>query len=281
MKTNDIAVRPLISLLAAEKMIWSFIYHSNHSRFNEMKGAPKGAIEKWFAENNKPLPRLFSHCRSFFTTSVPFVENFIGSTWTLVSDGEGNAKASITKGGKNEPEIEIEGPGTIGVGYESKFESACRARDEAIKCASTEELHTAIIKGISSIESYIAHRVDIWNRSLVAYTQLADNKGAKVSFEDKIKIWVPTMAGGEKLNLGGAMWADFLYLQAIRDNDAVHSKKFAQGTSFSDLAIALNKLTSGIADLLLQLHIIFDEPVPRVVIRAKFFPEVYVPKRTK
>lgn len=281
MKTNDLAVRPLISRLDAEKMIWTFIYHGNHSRHYEMKGAPKSAIEKWFADNNEPVPRLLSQCRSFFVASVPFVENFIGSTWTLISDGEGKAKASMTKGGKNEPEIEIEGSGTIGVDYESKFESACRARDKAIECASTEELHTAIIKGIASIESYIAHRVDVWNRSLAAHTQFTDIKGAKVSFEEKIKVWVPTMAGGIKLNLSGAMWADFLFLQAIRDNDAVHAKRFAQGVSFSDLASALNRLKSGIADLLLQLHVIFGEPVPRVLIRAKFFPEVYVPKETK
>lgn len=280
MKTNDLAVRPLISHREAEKMIWTFIYHGNHSRHYEMKGAPKSAIEKWFADNNEPVPRLLSHCRSF-VASVPFVENFIGSTCTLVLGGEGKAKALMTKGGKNESGIEIEGSGTIGVDYQSKFESACSARDRAIEGASTEELHTAIFKGIASIESYIAHRVDIWNRSLAAHTQLTDNKGAKVSFEVKIKVWIPTMASGAKLNLSGAMWADFLFLQAIRDNDAVHSKRFSQGVSFSDLASALNRLKTGIADLLLQLHVIFGEPVPRVVIRAKFFPDVYVPKKTK
>ena len=116
---------------------------------------------------------------------------------------------------------------------------------------------------------------------MAAHTQLIDNKGAKVSFEDKIKDWVPTMSGGVRLGLGGAMWTDFIFLQAIRDNDAVHTKRFAQGASFSDLASALNRFKTGIADFILQLHLIFGEPVPRVVIRARFFPEVYVPKKTK
>jgi hypothetical protein len=89
------------------------------------------------------------------------------------------------------------------------------------------------------------------------------------------------MTGGAKLDLGGQMWADFLFLQGIRDDDAVHAKKFAQGDSFSNLASALNKFKTGIADFLLQLHVLFDEPVPRVVIRARFFPEVYVPPKTK
>ena len=89
------------------------------------------------------------------------------------------------------------------------------------------------------------------------------------------------MSGGVRLGLGGAMWTDFIFLQAIRDNDAVHTKRFAQGASFSDLASALNRFKTGIADFILQLHLIFGEPVPRVVIRARFFPEVYVPKKTK
>lgn len=281
MKNGDLAVRPVISPKEAEKMVWAFIHHGNHSRYEQMKGHPKKTIEKWFAENGQPLPRVISKCRVFFTTAVPFVENFIGSTWTILADGQGNAKASITKGFRSEPEMEVDGPGTIGVDYASKFESACRARDKAIDGASLDELHTAIIKGVASIESYVAHRVDIWNHSLVVDVRLTDSKGAKVSFEEKIKNWIPIMTGGAKLDLGGAMWVDFMFLQSIRDNDAIHAKKFAHGASFADLASALNKFKTGIADFLLQLHIIFGEASPRVVIRARFFPEVYVQEKVK
>lgn len=113
----------------------------------------------------------------------------------------------------------------------------------------------------------------------MAYEKLGDGKGAKVSFEEKIKSWIPAMAAGRKLDLGGVMWSDFLFLQAIRDNEAVHAKRHGQGSSFADLAQALNKFRSGIANFLLQLHIHFDEPAPRAVIRACYFPEVYVPKK--
>lgn len=262
-------------------MIWTFIHHGNHSHRDAMKGAPKRPIEKWFAENNEPLPKLITRCRSYFESAVPFVENFIGSTWRVLSEGGGGVTTSLIKGGNIHPEIEVTGPGTIGVDYEAKFESACRARDKAIDGASLDDLHTSIIKGIASIESYIAHRAEIWNRSIAAQMQLNDKKEAKVSFQEKIKIWIPTMTSGKKLDLGGHMWADFLFLQGIRDNDAVHAKKFAQGASFSDLASALNKFKMGIANFLLQLHVLFDEPVPRVVIRASFFPEVYVQPKTK
>jgi len=124
MKTNDLAVRPLISPREAEKMIWTFIRHGNHSRRDAMKGSPKRPIEKWFAENNEPLPKLVTRCRSYFEFLVPFVENIIGSTWTVLSEGGSGVTASIIKCGKKQPEIEVKSPGTIGVNYEAKFESA-------------------------------------------------------------------------------------------------------------------------------------------------------------
>lgn len=279
MNTNDLAIRPLISAREVDKMIWTFIFHGNHSHREKMRCVSKHPIEKWFVANNEPIPKIASRCRSFFNTSIPFVENFIGSTFYLLSDGEGNAKAALTKAGKNIPELEIEGSGSIGVDYESKFESACRARDEAISRASSEDFHTAIIKGIASIESYIAHRVDIWNHSHISQMQLVDNKTSKVTFEEKIKKWIPIISNGKTINLGNVMWSDFILLQSIRDNDAVHSKKFAQGITFQNLALVINKFKTGIADFLLELHKIFEEPVPRAIIRARFFPEVYVPKK--
>ncbi len=277
--TNNIAVRPLISAREADKMIWTFIYHGNHSHREKMKGVSKHPIEKWFTSNKEPIPKLVTKCRAYFDYSVPFVENFIGGTHFYSIEGGGNI--ALLKNGNNAPEIELEGSGTIGVDYESKFESACRARDEAISRASSEDLHTAIIKGIASIESYVLHRVDIWNQSAISDTQLIDNKRTKITFEEKIKSWIPSISNGKKLNLGGVMWSDFLFLQSIRDNDAVHAKKYAQGITYVDLAIVLNKFKTGLADFLLQLHIIFDEPIPRAIIRARFFPEVYVSQRLK
>ena len=212
MKTNDLAVRPIISGRESEKMIWAFIRHGNHNQVGAMRSASKARIETWFAENREPLPRLIAQCRSYFSAAVPFVENFVGSTWSVISEGPGEITASIYKDGKDEPEIQVVGSGTIGVDYHAKFESACRARDNAISGASLDDLHTSVIKGIASIESYVAHRVDIWNRSIAAQIPLNDTKDAKVSFDDKIKIWIPTMTNGAKLDIGGKTWDHFLFL---------------------------------------------------------------------
>ena len=262
-------------------MIWTFIRHGNHSRYHSMSKAPTGSIEKWFADQGEPLHKLIPRCRRYFDINVPFVENLIGSTWTLIADTNGNASASITQSNSASPPIQITGPGTIGVDYASKFEAACKARDRAIKDASLEDFHTAIVKGIASIESYITYRAEIWNLSSTAEFPLSDSSTGKVAFDRKIKNWVPTMTNGRALDLSGRMWQDFLYLRGIRDNDAIHAKRFAQGCSFADHALAINKFKIGIAELLLQLHILFEEPAPRSIIRARYFPEVHANTKTK
>ena len=96
MKTGQLAVRPIISERAAEKMVWTFIYHGNHSRYEQMKLASKKSVEHWFAENNEPLARVIARCRNF-SAGIPFVENFIGSTWTARSEGS-DVKVAMIKG---------------------------------------------------------------------------------------------------------------------------------------------------------------------------------------
>jgi hypothetical protein len=268
MMTSELAVRPLISARESEKMIWAFVFHGEHDQREAMKGSPKSAIERWFAENDQPLRNVIARCRTF-SRAVPFLENFAGSTFYSSSGEGGESVLSMYKSGKSEPEVEVVGAGSVGVDYVSKFESACRSRDRTISTGSYDELDTTIIKGVSAIEAYISHRE--WNE-----TELLDEKRAKVSFEDKIKSWIPTMTNGKKLDLSGTTWQDFLFLQKIRDG-AVHSKQFARGASFLDLAGGLNKFKTGVAKLTFDLHVMFEEPVPRSVIRAMFFPEVYVP----
>lgn len=283
MKTNDLAVRPIISLRESEKMVWTFIRHGNHSNREAMKNSPKHQIEEWFLEGNQPIHRIIARCRNFFTSAMPLVENFRPSTSYFFAEGGGEITVSMFKGGNTQPEKVVMGSsGSIGVDYEAKFESACSALTRAIEGASFEDFHTSIIKGISSIESYINHRAEIWNNSIAsALNPLIDSKEKKVSFEDKITKWLPIMAGGKKLDKSGKMWNDFLTLQKIRDENAIHSKNYAQGGSYIELALALNKFKTGIADFLLQLHIIFDESIPSSIIRAKYYPEVYLQSKGK
>lgn len=273
---TGLAVRQKISSCNAEKMIWDLIYHGNHSRRDAMKNAPKNSIKNWFDENKESFSDVVSRCRNYFNEAVPFVENIIGSTFMIDSKSGGGVSVSLIKSGKTQPELTVDGPGTIGVDYWAKFEAACHARDRAIKKASLDEFHGALTKGIASIESYMAHRVEVWNRTDGKASPLIDSKENKIPFEEKIKNWIPKMTGGKKLDISGRMWADFLELKKIRDSEEVHSKQFSQGTAYEDLAKKLNKFGSGLADFLLQLHILFDEPVPSVVIRAKYHPEIFL-----
>ncbi|MFP3558861.1 hypothetical protein SB861_50685 [Paraburkholderia sp. SIMBA_049] len=233
MMTQMLAVRSMISDRESAKMIWTFVRHGKHDQREKMKNAPNEPLEQWFSDNGHPFKRLVAHCRTFSNT-VPFVEVFAASTFHGSAGEGGSAIMSMYKTGKTVPEAEVAAPGTIGVNYQSKFEAACRARDLAIASTSCEEFDTAITKGLSAIEGYISHRVEIWSRHGCG-DLLQDGKEAKISFEDKVKEWLPLMADGKKIDLSGRTWQDYQYLRGIRDG-AIHPKGFARGATYASLA---------------------------------------------
>ena len=102
-----------------------------------------------------------------------------------------------------------------------------------------------------------------------------------VRFDDKINLWIPKMAKGKKLDKSGVNWKDFRNLRSIRDNLAIHPKFSGHGISYSDLADKINSFRTGIAGLLIQLHILFDERIPGTIIRSAYSPNVEVIKVTK
>lgn len=97
-----------------------------------------------------------------------------------------------------------------------------------------------------------------------------------MSFENKVDIWIPKLAGGAKLDKSGTMWQHFLTLRAIRDDAAIHPKAVGFGISYGDLAKKINLYRLGIAGFLFQLHLLSYVTVPRAVIRAMYTPEVEV-----
>jgi hypothetical protein len=84
------------------------------------------------------------------------------------------------------------------------------------------------------------------------------------------------MTGSRKLNKSGADWRDFRILRAIRDDEAIHPKTSGYSFSYSELAQKINLFRTGIARLLIQLHLLFDEKIPRVIIRAAYAPDAEV-----
>ena len=97
-------------------------------------------------------------------------------------------------------------------GYWATFEAAKSARDRSVENASFADYQVAIVQGIASIEGYINHRVEIWNRQHPD-NQLIDSKQSIVRFDDKIDEWIPKMAEGKKFNKGGVNWESFKLLR--------------------------------------------------------------------
>lgn len=152
------------------------------------------------------------------------------------------------------------------------FEGACEDVQRAVARASYIDLQSAIVKGIASLEAFINARVDRWNKTHPE-DQLLDSKQNKVSFDDKVDIWVPKLTGA-KMDKGGRTWQHFLTLRAIRDDAAIHPKAVGFGISYAELAEKINLFRSGISGFLFELHLVFRVTVPRAVIRAVYAPDV-------
>lgn len=221
--------------------------------------------------NGLDFQQLVEECRDF-QSRVPFFENLIGSTWEVTGPG----KASTIDLATGKEHVSVDGPGTITLStYWSQFETAVAALERAISNASYADLQSAVVSGIASIEAYINHRAELWNRTNPD-DQLLDTKAQKVSFEDKIDKWIPKMTGGKKHDKSIRNWADFKLLHQIRDNVTIHSKSSSHGTSYQGLANTINRFKTGIAGLLVQLHLLFNEKIPAIIVRNYYAPDVEI-----
>jgi hypothetical protein len=270
-----LTVPRVISSRAAQNLVWDFIRHGDTSHRAAIKDAPKAEIEAWFGKNGHRFCDIERAARRYFEYVIPFVEGMLGSTFQLdVSGGEGSFTASIMNPVTGKPIIEIEGGGELGIAYASQFESACRSRNRVIETGSVDDLHTLSIKAVASIESYLSYRASLWNSSVPFGLQLVDSKSKKVPFDEKIKSWIPEMTGGNKLDIGGTVWSNYLKLRELRDDEGIHAKAFGHGKNRKQMAEYLNVFKRGAATLLFNMHVLFDEAAPGRIIRAKYFPDV-------
>ena len=99
-----------------------------------------------------------------------------------------------------------------------------------------------------------------------------------IQLEEKIDIWIPKMSGGKKLDKSIRNWQDFIALRKIRDHISIHPKATVCGIKFNEFANKVNLFRTGIAGILIQLHMLFKEPVAAKIIRSSFSPEVEVIK---
>lgn len=205
-----------------------------------------------------------------------FLENKVRSGWTLYTGdgagGGGTGYASYTDSEGNEVVVMSESGTMVDATSTALFEKATEDFDRSLSQMNYVEFLSAVANGLASIEAYIARKAYQYNVRNPDRPLLDDNKN-KVSFEDKVKKWVPQMAD-EKLNLGGTNWAHFQRLKKARDIEHTHSKSPALHITFRELCKLLNLFRSGIAGMLLNLHALFREKTPSIIVKYAFHPEI-------
>ncbi len=229
-------------------------------------------VKRFFQANGYYWDDLIQTCRKL-KEIVPIVENLIGSTWR-VSPG---ARAAIVTGAATDNEKEIasvEGPGTLTTSnYLRLFENAVDNFHRCMESVSFSDFQSCVSNGIASIDAYVGHRVCLYNSGNPS-EPLIDSKESKVSQDTKIGEWIPKMSGGKSLDKSRANWQNFKRLRAIRDELAIHLKQPALGISHEQLGELLNVFRSGIAGLLCDLHLVFDERIPSQIIRYAYLPDI-------
>jgi hypothetical protein len=250
-------------------MILLFAKRGNHNKNFRLNSDED--VRHVFEANGIDFNNLVEKCRNY-PHPIPLFENLISSTAYSVG---GSSLARVDRDTLS-VDLQVDGPGTLSLyGYWSEFESAAAALERAIENLSYNDLLVATVHGIASIEGYVNYRAELWNKHNPA-NQLVDSKAAKISFDDKINIWIPIMTGGRKLDKGEAWWSDFKKLQSVRDDVAVHPKVSARGISYADLSKLINRFGTGIATFLLRLHMLFNDRIPATIIRAAYSPSVEV-----
>lgn len=270
--------KPRISARASKDMILLFAKYGNHFfegpfqfRRNDYPFRTDADVKRFYSSQGIDFKQLVMNCRNFSLT-VPIFENQIGSTISTI----GNPRVSRFDFATGKEDLVLEEPGTHTIyGYWAAFEGASQSRDLAVSESSFVHFHMAIVQGIASIEGYIKHISEFWNNAHPT-DQLIDSRENKVSLDEKFDRWIPKLSGGNKFDKSIINWDHFKILKNIRDDNAVHPKTSGFTISYSDLAEQINMFRTGIAGILIQLHLLFHEKIPAVIIRARYTPDVYV-----
>lgn len=262
---------PRRSANKARNLILDMARHGEH-RHNIPPTASTSSLDRWFSENGHPFSTLVQQLRDP-AVPVPFVENLLGPNWTSVGDGGGTW--SVVDGETGQELSTLTGPGVQStLTYHSQFDQAVQTLERAISNNSYQELQQAIATGVASIDTFVSDRVRKWN-ALHPNNELIDVPPYK-TFDSKIGDWFPIMVGGKRYDKSGKDWDAFKRLRDLRDNEAIHTKTFAQAISFVQLAEWCNLFTQGITQTMFDMHLFFGLRVPSSIIRAKYLPDVTI-----
>lgn len=199
---------------------------------------------------------------------VPIIDVRTPSSFTL--GGAPGSIAGIKRGG-DEFLVKFEGEmGNVVLSeYIDIFEHAVEELDRSLERSSNRDFLTAVSDGIASIEAYINYQA---NR--IGGQQYRDSKQQLISFDDKLDKWIPQITGG-KLDKGGVNWNHHKQLRGIRDDFQAHPKTHLYGISYPEICRRINLFRTGIAGLLFDLHLVFNDLVPSPITHGYFLPDIH------
>lgn len=268
MEKENILKRKLsISENRAKKLVLKMAKYGNHGITDKLEC--ENDIEVYLHKENQSISSLVSICRNWRMPVLFFENIFEGNLYP-------NQNASIERvfNPTGETDLKLTGYGLhTNTYYLTQFISATKGLEEAINKVSIINIVENIIGFITSIESYLVYRTEIYNK-LNPENQLLDSSEKKVSFETKISEWIPLMTNGDKLDRSTKNWNNYLKLRKFRDDNYIHIKKGGVSFSIEALRKSINLLPSGISDLLIDLHNLFNEKVPSQIIRFSIIPDL-------
>jgi len=228
-------------------------------------------VKRYFDEEGWDYRDVVEECRDK-DENVPFLENLIGSGYTI--DSTGGRVSYVDKSGEEIVIGENEGPGGFSYpSYAGLFERAVKDFNRCLDSADFDDFLSCVSFGVSSVEAYLHQEVKVYNKCHPG-KELIENKQNKVSFDDKIDKWIPIMTG-KRLDKGNQRWEHFKKLRAIRDGNQAHVKVAVLGANHHRLGKLLNCFSTGVAGMLLSLHVLFDDhTTPATIIRHAYLPPV-------
>lgn len=266
----------------ARALIFSFIHCGEHDK-DYLRFKTDDILENQLAAEGYDLSGAIHSLQEDPNKAIAEFENLLhNSTWEIeISPGFiGTLTTNI--GGQEFYPTTYQEHGFIRIAYKADFVDACAARDRSIQNSDIGEFYTALAKGISAIEAFINHFMEVHNRFSDSENQLSKKhkKGHFRSLENKLTEIFPKIAPGivDDRDIG---WQTFLELKKMRNQNAAHPKPGEGIKSIYELAEGLNKFRKGIAGLMFMLYRSINyrvpsERIPSIVIRATFYPDVVV-----
>ena len=229
-----------------------------------------GDVKRFFADLGRNFNDVQQESRKK-DAQLPF-ENLLGGGWTFHAGDSGYATYTDSTG--HEHDLGNESGWYHVASYWALFDQAVEDLERSIETGVYTHFLSCASNGVGSIEAYLGAKVEAYNRKHPK-KPLVDSKHQKVRFDDRIDQWIPTMTGGKKLDKNNLQrWEHFKRLRAVRDTQQAHSKETVMRGGYGTLGSLLNCFRTGIAGLLLDMHIVFGDDTPPTIVRHAYLPDI-------